>query len=154
MDMIFLSHFENRIDRKGRVSVPAPFRAVLDANKEPLVVTRSLTATCLEGQGHSRIAQIIDALDRMDVFSEDIVPLQMMIASAAEVKMDNEGRIMIPEAFLDHASITDRVVFAGVGRLFEMWTPDLWQQRMEEQSRRKPPQLILSRNPQPDKEGS
>ena len=35
MDMIFLSHFENRIDRKGRVSVPAPFRAVLDANKEP-----------------------------------------------------------------------------------------------------------------------
>ena len=66
--------FENRIDRKGRVSVPAPFRAVLDANKEPLVVTRSLTATCLEGQGHSRIAQIIDALDRMDGFPKISCP--------------------------------------------------------------------------------
>ena len=83
------------------------------------------------------------------MFSEDIAP-QMMIATA-EVKMDNEGRIMIPEAFLDHASITDR----GDSRpSVQPWTPDLWQQRMEEQSRRKPPQVILSRNPQPDKEGS
>ena len=148
--MIFLSHFENRIDSKGRVSVPAPFRAVLDANKETLVVTRALTANCLEGQGHSRISQIVAALDRMDVFSDDIVPLQMMIANATEVKMDNEGRIMIPEPFLDHAGITERIVFAGFGRLFQMWTPDLWQQRVEEQSRRKPPSLILH----PDKTAS
>lgn len=152
--MIFLSNFENRIDRKGRVSVPASFRAVLEANKEPLVVTRSLTAACLQGQGHSRITQIINALDSMDVFSEEIAPLQMMIANAAELKMDNEGRIMIPEMFLDHARITDRIVFAGVGRVFEMWSPEQWQQRVEEQSGRKPPQLILSTRPEPDKGAS
>jgi MraZ protein len=153
-DMIFLSNFENKIDSKGRVSVPAPFRAVLEANKEPLVVTRSLTAACLQGQGHSRITQIINALDRMDVFSEEIAPLQMMIANAAELKMDNEGRIMIPEAFLGHAEITDIIVFAGVGRVFEMWTPDLWQKRVEEQSQRKPPQLILGNRPEQDKDMS
>ena len=53
--MYFLSTFENKIDRKGRVSVPAPYRTVLEQAGQPLIVTRSLTHECLEGQGAARI---------------------------------------------------------------------------------------------------
>ena len=92
--MYFLSTFENKIDRKGRVSVPAPYRTVLEQAGQPLIVTRSLTHECLEGQGAARINQIVDVLDTMDSLSEETEILQTMLSSAMQMKLDNEGRIL------------------------------------------------------------
>ena len=68
---LFLSTYENRIDGKGRISVPASFRAVLERNRSPLFIYKSLTHSCLEGCGPERIGQIVDAIDKMDSLSED-----------------------------------------------------------------------------------
>ena len=149
--MYFLSTFENKIDRKGRVSVPAPYRTVLEQAGQPLIVTRSLTHECLEGQGAARINQIVDVLDTMDSLSEETEILQTMLSSAMQMKLDNEGRILLPEEFLAYASISETVVFAGAGRLFRMWNPETW--KSLEQDHRKTikekglPQLVLKQDP-------
>ena len=164
MGMIFLSTYENKIDRKGRVSVPATFRATLEVNSQPLIITKSLTSACLEGQGSARIQQIVDVLDTMDALAEETRTLQALLSNAQEMKLDAEGRIMLPEEFLAYADLNETIIFAGVGRLFEMWNPSSWREReaaQREAARSQGlPKLVLKPGgvppgrPEPDKEGS
>lgn len=155
--MIFLSAFENKIDRKGRVSVPAPYRAALVEANQPLIINHSLIHPCLEGQGASRINQIVEALDRMDALSGEADILQAWLASAMITRLDSEGRISLPENFLAHADITDTVVFAGAGRLFRLWNRDAWHNETAKHKKRiaegGAPKLILQPAPT-DKGGS
>ena len=146
---LFLSTFENRIDKKGRLSVPAPYRTVLERSAGPLYVYKSLTLPCLEGCGPARIAQIVDAIDELDALSEDAITLQTILSSAQEMRMDPEGRMTLPPDFVDFADLDDVAVFAGIGRSFQIWHPTRYRER-ESQSRNRAqtgglPKLNLSR---------
>ena len=129
---LFLSTFENKLDRKGRLSVPASFRAVLERNKSPLFLYKSLTHSCLEGCGPERINQIVDAIDDMDALSEEAHTLQTMLSSAQEMRMDNEGRVMLSEDFIHYANLNEVALFAGIGRSFQIWNPAQWRLREAE----------------------
>jgi MraZ protein len=126
---LFLSTFENRIDKKGRVSVPAPFRAVLERRRDPLYLFKSLTEPCLEGCGPERIGQIVDAIDAMDSLSEEVATLQTMLSSAQEMKLDGEGRIMLSADFIAFAELDDAALYAGIGRSFQIWMPSRYRNR-------------------------
>ena len=102
-----LSTFENRFDKKGRLSVPAPFRSVLERRSDPLYLFKSLTEPCLEGCGPERIGQIVDAIDTMDSLSAEVATLQTMLSSAQEMKVDSEGRIMLNTDFIAFAELDD-----------------------------------------------
>jgi MraZ protein len=126
---LFLSTFENRIDKKGRLSVPAPFRAVLERRRDPLYLFKSLTEPCLEGCGPERIGQIVDAIDAMDSLSEEVATLQTMLSSAQEMKLDSEGRIMLSADFIAFAELDDAALYAGIGRSFQIWLPGRYRTR-------------------------
>lgn len=126
---LFLSTFENKIDRKGRLSVPAPFRASLDAHHAPLYLYKSLLVPCIEGCGPERINQIIDAIDMMDSLSEEAATLTTMLSSAQEMRIDSEGRISLPADFIDYADLTQTALFAGIGRSFQIWHPEKFRER-------------------------
>ena len=155
---LFLSTFENRIDKKGRLSVPAPFRAVLERRRDPLYLFKSLTEPCLEGCGPERIGQIVDAIDSMDSLSEEVATLQTMLSSAQEMKLDSEGRIMLSADFIGFAELDDMALYAGVGRSFQIWLPSRYRTReADARARAKSdgmPSLRLgSRRPPDDPEG-
>ena len=146
---LFLSTYENKLDAKGRVSVPAPYRSVLDRNRSPLYIYKSLTLPCLEGCGPERISQIVDAIDDMDSLSKEAEVLQTMLFSAQEMKIDSDGRMLLPAEFIEFAELESVVLFAGIGRSFQIWRPDRHQQR-EQESReqagtRGVPRLTLGR---------
>lgn len=126
---LFLSTFENRIDKKGRLSVPAPFRAILDRRSDPLFLFKSLTEPCLEGCGAERIEQIVDAIDGMDSLSSEVATLQTMLSSAQEMKLDAEGRITLSVDFIDFAELDDIALYAGIGRSFQIWLPNRYRNR-------------------------
>ena len=126
---LFLSTFENRIDKKGRLSVPAPFRAVLESRQDPLYLFKSLTEPCLEGCGPERIGQIVDAIDSMDSLSGEVATLQTMLSSAQEMKLDGEGRMMLSGDFINFAELDDTALFAGIGRSFQIWLPGRYRER-------------------------
>ena len=126
---LFLSTFENKIDSKGRLSVPAPFRATLEAHHAPLYLYKSLLVPCIEGCGPERINQIVDAIDMMDSLSEEAATLTTMLSSAQEMRIDSEGRISLPADFIEFANLTQTALFAGIGRSFQIWHPDKFRQR-------------------------
>jgi MraZ protein len=133
----FLGTHLNRIDAKGRVSIPAPFRASLRALSvegiAPLVLRQSHTFACVEGWPARVFEELATPLDRLDVFGEDHEDLaQVLYSDAYPVEADKEGRIVLPEPLVRHAGLADGVVFMGMGRTFQIWEPEAAERRRAE----------------------
>lgn len=129
---LFLSTFTNKIDGKGRVSVPAQFRSSL-VNKEfsGVVVYESFVNDCIEGCDIERIKQISESIDSLDPFSEDRDALATaLLGGSVQLSIDSEGRVIIPENLLKKSKIKDQAVFVGKGATFEIWQPDKFEEYM------------------------
>lgn len=130
---LFLSSYENRLDTKGRISVPASFRASVANEKfAGVVLFRSFTNNCIEGFSMSRMEQMASATDQMGIFdsqTDDVTA--MLFADARPLTFDVTGRIVIPAELLAHAGITDRAVFVGRGNSFQIWNPDAFRAAQE-----------------------
>ena len=123
---LFLSSYENRLDTKGRISVPASFRAsVSDEKFAGIVLYRSFANNCIEGLTLSRMEQMAAATDKMGVFDSELDDLTaLLFADARQLAFDVTGRVVIPADLLTHAGITDTAVFVGRGNSFQIWNPD------------------------------
>ena len=123
---LFLSCYENRLDTKGRISVPAAFRSSLNnENFAGVVLYRSFTHNCIEGLSMSRMEKIANATDNMEMFDNQLDDLSAMIfADARPLQFDVTGRIIIPSDLLKHANIKDTALFVGRGNSFQIWNPD------------------------------
>ncbi len=122
---LFLSTFTNKVDSKGRVSVPAQFRASL-VNKDfsGIVVYESFVNECIEGCDIERIKKISESIDNLDPFSEERDAFATtVLGGSVQLSMDSEGRVVLPESLLKTAKIKDSVVFLGKGSTFEIWQP-------------------------------
>ena len=124
----FLGTHQNRLDAKGRVSIPATFRAALRADGSeggiPLVLRPSHTHPCVEGWPAAAFHALATPLQTLDVFSEEHDDLAAALyADAYPVEADREGRIVLPDALAGHAGLSDSVVFMGLGRTFQIWEP-------------------------------
>lgn len=121
---VFLSTFENKIDGKGRVSVPAPFRAALEKEKSTgLILYPSFKHPCLEGCGDERIEQIAESIDALDAFSEEAENLQTILADSVRLTIDGDGRVMLPKQLIDFAAFDGLAMFVGLGKGFQVWEP-------------------------------
>ena len=134
----FIGQHENKIDRKGRVSVPSKFRAQLaEESFQGVVVYPSPKFPALEGCSFKRIEQVAASLDDLDMLSDKADDLAATIlAEARELPFDSEGRIMLPKELIDQAGIGDAVLFVGQGKTFQIWAPSAYEQRREEARQR------------------
>jgi len=122
---LFLDTFVNRIDRKGRVSVPAPFRAVLEGQKfHGLIALPSFKSPAIECAGIDWMERINANLGQIDLFSDSHDDLTAtLFPDAKRIAFDGEGRVVLPEALTRHAQIADVAAFVGRGERFEIWQP-------------------------------
>ncbi|MBV1836699.1 division/cell wall cluster transcriptional repressor MraZ [Acetobacter estunensis] len=138
---VFLGTHQNRIDAKGRVSIPAGFRTVLRAKAvegEALMILRpSHTLPCIEAWPSAAFSALAQPLDRLDMFSDEHDDLAAALyADAYPLDSDKEGRIILPDFLREHAGITDQVAFMGLGRIFQIWEPKAADQRRAEARQR------------------
>ncbi len=124
----FLGTHQNRLDAKGRVSVPAPFRAALRAcdetNGASLILRPSHQHPCIEAWPSAEFAALAEQLNRLDLFSQAHDDLAASLYSDAfPVEADKEGRIVLPDSLISHAGLGETVVFMGLGRIFQIWEP-------------------------------
>lgn len=129
---LFLSTFVNKIDKKGRVSVPASFRAALAAQPyQGIVCYPSFTAAAIEGNGMAFMERLSASLDDLDAFSSEQDDLQSLIfAQCQQLAWDAEGRVVLPEALIVHAGLTETAAFVGKGRTFQIWQPQAHEDSM------------------------
>lgn len=130
---LFLSTTYNRIDRKGRVSVPASFRAALAGQAfQGVVLLRSPQHQALEGFSHSVMETIGGRLDNFDMFSAEQDDLAMAVfGEAMALPFDGEGRVVIPAHLLEYAGIEGEAAFVGMGRKFQIWSPTILKARQD-----------------------
>jgi MraZ protein len=133
----FMGTHQSKLDSKGRVSIPAPFRTVLrDGATEgavSFVLRPSHVLPCLEGWPVATFDSLADPLQRMALFSADHEDLSAALyADAYPVESDREGRIVLPDWLARHASLSDAVVFMGQGASFRIWEPRAAEQRRAE----------------------
>lgn len=123
---LFLSTFVNKIDKKGRVSVPSQFRNVLAAQHfKGIIAYTSFINKSIEACGIDRIEALNTAIDKLDVFSDQRDAFATIILGGSlQLPFDSEGRITLPENLLEFAEISDQACFIGKGATFEIWNPD------------------------------
>jgi MraZ protein len=121
---LFLSTFVNKVDRKGRVSVPATFRAALADQSFPgIVAFPSYKHQALEASGIKRMEEMSARLNILDEFSEEHENLGMLFAASQALPFDTEGRIVLPEDLAEYAYISESAAFVGLGKSFQIWEP-------------------------------
>lgn len=123
---LFLSTFEKPIDKKGRVSVPPSFRAaVQDEAFNGVVAYGSFVHDCIELCGMQRMEHLHAQIEALDPFSEERDAFATaVLGGAVQLAFDTEGRIILPESFLDDMKIEKTCVFVGKGATFEIWAPE------------------------------
>jgi MraZ protein len=128
----FVSTFTNKIDAKGRVSIPAPFRAVLerDGYAGGIYCYPSLDAPALDAGGE-RLAKKIDGLlSGLPDYSDERDELSVALYGEVQVlSIDGDGRIVLPQGLRAHAEIGDQITFVGLGDKFQMWSPERFDER-------------------------
>lgn len=134
---VFLSTVTNSLDAKGRVSVPADFRAVIDGSAfDGVIVWKSFDGTYLEGGGINLLEDYMRSLEMMDYYDEGRIALQRAIFSESRrLPFDSGGRISLPKDLHEYAELNGKVTFVGLGRRFEIWSPQAHEARSEDMRR-------------------
>lgn len=131
--MLFLSTFINKIDRKGRISVPASFRAALGQSLFQGIVTfRSYKYPALEVYGMERMMKLSESVDKLELFSDVQDDFSAaLFADANALPFDGEGRILLTPALIAHAQLKETAAFVGRGATFQIWDPVLFEKHQE-----------------------
>lgn len=134
----FISTFTNRLDAKGRVSIPASFRAVLARDGfEGLYCCPTLDRQAVDAGGNELRDHIRTMLGQFEPFSEDHEYLSTALIGESEVlKIDQDGRVSLSDAIKAHAGIADQVTFVGHSYKFQIWEPQRFAVYREEANNR------------------
>jgi MraZ protein len=121
---VFLSSFVNRLDKKGRVSVPASFRAALGADASGIVIFKSLQQEALDGCSIGHLELLSQSLEKQDL-APDVYELieTTIFGGSVSLPFDSEGRITLPHALAASVGINEEVAFVGRRKTFQLWDP-------------------------------
>ena len=122
---MFLSSYENKLDKKGRVSVPASFRSYLsNLGYNGVICYPSFNNQCIEAWPQDRIEKISNAIDSLNPFEDKKDYFATSILSeSTNLQFDTEGRISLTSKLLKHAKIKNSMLFVGQGKTFQIWEP-------------------------------
>jgi MraZ protein len=128
--VLFLSTYINKIDKKGRVSVPASFRSSLSQQNFPgIIAYSSFVNPCLEACGMNRIEVLNQTIDNLDPYSEARDAFATTILGGCiQLAFDSEGRVTLPENLISSANLEDQACFVGKGATFEIWHPKAFEE--------------------------
>ena len=126
---MFLSTYENKLDKKGRVSVPATFRSYLTSmGYNGFISYPSFNHTALEACSQDRIEKLSNTIDSLNPFEEkrDYFATSVLSESVS-LQFDTEGRVSFTDKLLSHAKIKSNILFVGLGKTFQIWEPKLFE---------------------------
>ena len=131
----------HKVDAKGRVSVPAAFRRVLEEGDPEftggsypnfVVVYGGVRGNCLEGYTISSITKVDKLISKLPRFSSDREILERFInTQSTYMQLDENGRIVLSYRLKEKIGIRDEAIFAGMGEKFQIWEPNNYQNEVD-----------------------
>ena len=130
----FVSNYTLRLDSKGRVSIPAPFRGVLSGEAvASLHCYPALDRPALDAGGKALFAEIEALIARFPPYSDEREQFAAALYGTSEtLNIDGEGRVVLTDALKEHAGITDTATFVGLGHKFQIWEPNRFRTELAE----------------------
>ena len=135
---MFLSTYENKLDKKGRVSVPASFRLYLSSlGYNGVICYPSFNNQSIEACSQDRIEKLSNTIDSLNPFEEkrDFFATSILSESIS-LQFDSEGRISLSSKLLKHAKIKNNMLFVGQGKTFQIWEPAVFE-KFKDQAKKK-----------------
>ena len=126
---MFLSTYQNKLDKKGRVSVPASFRSYLsNLGYNGVICYPSFNNQSIEAWPQDRIEKISNAIESLNPFEEkrDFFATSVL-SESINLQFDSEGRISLSSKLLKHAKIKNSMIFVGQGKTFQIWEPTIFE---------------------------
>ena len=122
---MFLSSYENKLDKKGRVSVPASYRSYLsNLGYNGVICYPSFNNQSIEAWPQDRIEKISNTIDSLNPFEEKRDYFATSVLSeSSNLIFDTEGRVQFPQKLLNFAKIKSDILFVGLGKTFQVWSP-------------------------------
>lgn len=125
---MFLGEYEHSVDVKGRLAVPAKFRAQLEGG---LVVTRGFEH-CLQVYPMEQWQTLSERVSSLPMGSAEARNIRRMIfGGASDTELDKQGRILLPANLREYAHIGDAAVVVGNNTYFEIWSKSDWDATMD-----------------------
>ncbi len=123
VNQVFRGQFEHSIDAKGRLSIPAKFRDVLQAKASGRVIVTSFDhcAYAYAVPDFEELQKNLSAQKQTDI---QRAFMRRFIGGAHECDLDNTGRIVVPPPIRTYAGIVRDTMLVGVGKRFEIWALD------------------------------
>jgi MraZ protein len=118
------------VDGKGRVSIPAPFRAALKGS-DTIYVWRSHKGACLEAGDLALLQSYKAALARADESAREDLEYSIFSEIRA-LDFDATGRVSLPDELRAHAGLNGKAAFTGLSDRFEIWSPSALESRIAE----------------------
>lgn len=120
---MFWGEFSHRLDSKGRVIIPAPYRPYLS---EGAILTRGIDRH-LVIYPHDVWDSVAQQLNRLSIADPTARALRRLVFSGAiPFSLDNQGRVLIPSHLRDYAALNGSVVVVGIENSLELWQPERW----------------------------
>ncbi|MBI5417214.1 division/cell wall cluster transcriptional repressor MraZ [Candidatus Poribacteria bacterium] len=129
---MFTGEYHYAIDEKGRISIPAKFRQILEEkNEKKLVVTRGMDRCLfvLPGYEWQSWEAKIKSFPVTQALARSFV--RVMLSGAFETQLNKQGRILIPQTLRSYAEISKDTVIIGISSRMEIWDKTRWQTYME-----------------------
>ena len=122
--LMFRGHFDHSMDKKGRTSVPARFRALLTRDAgESVIITTGLDP-CLVVYPLREWEAFEQRLAALPTFDPSVSVLRRVYVSGAiDCAIDSLGRVLVPQSLRRHADLKKNVLWAGMGTHLELWSP-------------------------------
>ena len=125
----FISTVPGSLDSKGRVCIPATYRHILAAqNTSGVYICPSFIDPALDAFGQSLLDSIAARLASQDPFFSASFDDEAtaLIARTQNLPIDENGRVRIPDALIEHAGLKDKIVFVGKAQKFQIWDADAY----------------------------
>lgn len=123
---LFTGHVVNKVDRKGRVSVPAHFRATLAGQSFHGVAVYPAPdgASAIEGAGIDLLERLSNRFSNANPFSPQFRNARLaLFSNVDQLPFDGEGRVLLPPRLVEKAGLDGQAAFVGLGDTFQIWEP-------------------------------
>lgn len=118
-----------QIDAKGRLSIPAKYRAgLIEPGQQTVVVTIDTEQPCLLLYPTSRWLEIEEKLEQLPSFHPASRRIQrLLLGHATDIELDNQGRILLPPLLREYSGLEKAAMLVGQGKKFEIWSESRWE---------------------------